>query len=122
LCWRCHLITLFQFLYYETNRLQIFETHYLSGPLRVVDSEGISASPGDLLGIEICNLGPLPGDEWGYTAIFERENGGGFLTDHFLSARKAIWYFEGICAYSQIPGKKVLVIHGDEALQFCVFQ
>uniref|UniRef100_A0A0E0C848 dCMP deaminase n=1 Tax=Oryza meridionalis TaxID=40149 RepID=A0A0E0C848_9ORYZ len=53
----------------------------------------------------ICNLGPLPGDEWGYTAIFERENGGGFLTDHFPSARKAIWYFEGIYAYSpQIPG------------------
>ncbi|AQK52338.1 Acetamidase/Formamidase family protein [Zea mays] len=26
------------------------------------------------------------GDEWGYTAIFERENGGGFLTDHFPTA------------------------------------
>jgi len=79
--------------------------HYLSGPLRIVDSEGVPASPGDLLAVEICNLGPLPGDEWGYTAILERENGGGFLTDHFPSARKAIWYFEGIYAYSpQIPG------------------
>ncbi|PVH38001.1 hypothetical protein PAHAL_5G147400 [Panicum hallii] len=79
--------------------------HYLSGPLRIVDSEGIPASPGDLLAVEICNLGPLPGDEWGYTAILKRENGGGFLTDHFPSARKAIWYFEGIYAYSpQIPG------------------
>ncbi|AQL00223.1 Pentatricopeptide (PPR) repeat protein-like [Zea mays] len=81
------------------------QTHYLSGPLRIVDSEGVPASPGDLLAVEICNLGPLPGDEWGYTAIFERENGGGFLTDHFPTARKAIWYFEGIYAYSpQIPG------------------
>ncbi|CAO2178142.1 unnamed protein product [Urochloa humidicola] len=80
-------------------------THYLSGPLRIVDAEGVPASPGDLLAVEICNLGPLPGDEWGYTAIFERENGGGFLTDHFPRARKAIWYFEGIYAYSpQIPG------------------
>ncbi|XP_008673058.1 acetamidase/Formamidase family protein isoform X1 [Zea mays] len=79
--------------------------HYLSGPLRIVDSEGVPASPGDLLAVEICNLGPLPGDEWGYTAILERENGGGFLTDHFPSARKAIWYFEGIYACSpQIPG------------------
>ncbi|KAG8055298.1 hypothetical protein GUJ93_ZPchr0001g29379 [Zizania palustris] len=69
------------------------------GPLIKVDAEGIPASPGDLLAIEICNLGPFPGDEWGYTAIFERDNGGGFLTNQFLSARE-VWYFEGIYAYS----------------------
>lgn len=64
--------------------------------------------PGDLLMVEICNLGPLPGDEWGFTATFDRENGGGFLTDHFPSATKAIWYFEGIYAYSpHIPGKRI---------------
>lgn len=79
--------------------------HYLSGPIRVVDEEGEAAKPGDLLVVEICNLGPLPGDEWGFTAIFDRENGGGFLTDHFPCATKAIWYFEGIYAYSpHIPG------------------
>lgn len=51
-------------------------------------------------------MGPLPGDEWGFTATFDRENGGGFLTDHFPCATKAIWYFEGIYAYSpQIPGE-----------------
>lgn len=70
-----------------------------------MDSDGKPAQPGDLLAVEICNLGPLPGDEWGYTATFDRENGGGFLTDHFPSATKAIWYFEGIYAYSpNIPG------------------
>ncbi|KAI5588845.1 hypothetical protein POPTR_005G145400v4 [Populus trichocarpa] len=79
--------------------------HYLSGPIRVLDEEGKPAQPGDLLAVEICNLGPLPGDEWGFTASFDRENGGGFLTDHFPCATKAIWYFEGIYAYSpQIPG------------------
>ncbi|PKI71295.1 hypothetical protein CRG98_008295 [Punica granatum] len=79
--------------------------HYLSGPIRVHDSDGVPAKPGDLLAVEICNLGPLPGDEWGYTATFDRENGGGFLTDHFPCATKAIWYFEGIYAYSpHIPG------------------
>lgn len=84
----------------------IVQTHYLSGPIRVVDEEGVAAKPGDLLVVEICNLGPLPGDEWGFTASFDRENGGGFLTDHFPCATKAIWYFEGIYAYSpQIPGK-----------------
>nr|AUZ41871.1 formamidase [Musa acuminata AAA Group] len=89
----------------DIKSLDLTITHYLSGPLRVVDSKGIPAKPGDLLMVEICNLGPLPGDEWGYTATFDRENGGGFLTDHFPCATKAIWYFEGIYAYSpHIPG------------------
>ncbi|RVX23487.1 Formamidase [Vitis vinifera] len=79
--------------------------HFLSGPIRVLDVDGVPAKPGDLLAVEICNLGPLPGDEWGYTATLDRENGGGFLTDHFPCATKAIWYFEGIYAYSpHIPG------------------
>ncbi|XP_010548453.1 PREDICTED: uncharacterized protein LOC104819873 isoform X3 [Tarenaya hassleriana] len=78
---------------------------FLLGPIRVVDEDGVPAKPGDLLAVEICNLGPLPGDEWGFTATFDRENGGGFLTDHFPSATKAIWYFQGIYAHSpQIPG------------------
>ncbi|VAI62477.1 unnamed protein product [Triticum turgidum subsp. durum] len=89
----------------DIKSLDFAAPHYLSGPLRVVDAEGVPASPGDLLAVEICNLGPLPGDEWGYTGTFEREHGGGFLTDHFPSARKAIWYFEGIYTHSpQIPG------------------
>ncbi|KAE8699812.1 Acetamidase/Formamidase family protein isoform 2 [Hibiscus syriacus] len=82
-----------------------------SGPIRVEDKDGISAMPGDLLAVEICNLGPLPGDEWGYTATYDRENGGGFLTDHFPCATKAIWYFEGIYAYSpHIPGVRFPVL------------
>ena len=32
---------------------------------------------------------------WGFTGIFAKENGGGFLTDHFPKAAKAIWNFEG---------------------------
>lgn len=72
-----------------------------------MDENGTPAKPGDLLVVEILNLGPLPGDEWGYTATFDRENGGGFLTDHFPCATKAIWYFEGIYAYSpHIPGNE----------------
>ncbi|KAL6587703.1 hypothetical protein OROMI_000681 [Orobanche minor] len=84
---------------------ELFRVHYLSGPIRVVGTDGKPAKPGDLLVVEICNLGPLPRDEWGYTATFDRENGGGFLIDHFPCATKAIWYFEGIYAYSpHIPG------------------
>ncbi|KAJ4754610.1 hypothetical protein LUZ62_089015 [Rhynchospora pubera] len=89
----------------DIKSLDLTITHYLSGPLRVLDTDGKPAQPGDLLAVEICNLGPLPGDEWGYTGTFDRENGGGFLTDHFPCATKAIWYFEGIYAYSpNIPG------------------
>lgn len=80
--------------------------HNLSGPIRVTDAAGLPAQPGDLLLVEICNLGPLPGDEWGFTGIFDRENGGGFLTDHFPAASKAIWDFDGIFASSRhIPGR-----------------
>ncbi|XP_027916931.1 uncharacterized protein LOC114176179 isoform X2 [Vigna unguiculata] len=89
----------------DVKSLDLSTVHYLSGPIRIVDDDGIPAKPGDLLAVEICNLGPLPGDEWGFTATFDRENGGGFLTDHFPCATKAIWYFEGIYAHSpQIPG------------------
>jgi formamidase len=47
----------------------------------------------------------LQGDEWGFTGIFSRENGGGFLTDHFPNAAKAIWDIQGIYTSSRhIPG------------------
>ncbi|EPS64323.1 hypothetical protein M569_10458, partial [Genlisea aurea] len=89
----------------DVKTLEISTVHYLSGPIAVVDGDGIPAKPGDLLAVEILNLGPLPGEEWGFTAIFDRDNGGGFLTDHFPNATKAIWYFEGIYAHSpHIPG------------------
>ncbi|KAM0937430.1 putative formamidase [Dioscorea sansibarensis] len=47
--------------------------HYLSGPTKVLDKEGIPAKPGNVLAVEICNLGHLPGDEWGYTATSQIE-------------------------------------------------
>lgn len=59
---------------------------YLSGPIEV---EGAKA--GDLLKVEFLNLGPLDGDEWGFTGTFAKENGGGFLTDHFPCATKVRW-------------------------------
>lgn len=62
------------------------QTHYLSGPINV---EG--AEPGDYLEIEILEIQPIPGHEWGYTASFDQYNGGGFLTDKFPAASKAIW-------------------------------
>ena len=37
------------------------QVHYLSGPINVKDTAGKLAQPGDLLAVEICNLGALPG-------------------------------------------------------------
>ena len=81
----------------------------LSGPIGV---EG--AEPGDLLVVDILDLGPVqapqefgdaPGQGWGYTGIFAKANGGGFLTDYFPDAYKAIWDFHGQVATSRhLPG------------------
>ena len=81
--------------------------HMLSGPIAV---EG--AEPGDLLMVDILDVGPVPleegpvaGQGWGYTGVFARENGGGFLTDDFPEALKAVWDFHGITATSRhLPG------------------
>ncbi len=78
--------------------------HCLSGPFRI---EG--AKPGDLLMVDILDIGPLPqedsgplaGQGWGYTGIFAKDNGGGFLTDRFPDAYKAIWDFSGQKATSR---------------------
>jgi len=83
--------------------------HMLSGPIEVQGAE-----PGDMLVIDILDLGPVPapqeygdapGQGWGYTGVFARDNGGGFLTDHFPDSLKAIWDFRGQEAPSRhIPG------------------
>ena len=82
----------------ETVDLSI--VHVLSGPIRV---EG--AEPGDILVVDLLDIGALAGDEWGFTGIFSRENGGGFLTDHYPKASKACWDLQGIYTSSRhIPG------------------
>ncbi len=65
----------------------------MSGPVAVKGAE-----PGDLLVVDILDLGPLPASPWGFTGIFSIKNGGGFLCDLFPDAAKAIWEFEGIYA------------------------
>jgi len=73
------------------------------------------AEPGDLLIVDILDVGPIPqedsgplaGQGWGYTGIFAKQNGGGFLTDQFPDAYKAIWDFSGQSATSRhVPGVK----------------
>lgn len=51
----------------DIRDVDLTQVHYLSGPIDVHDPSGEVAHPGDLLCVEICDLGPLPGDEWGFT-------------------------------------------------------
>ncbi|MBA2944554.1 formamidase [Streptomyces himalayensis] len=91
----------------DVRDVELDATHMLSGPIGV---EG--AEPGDLLVVDILDLGPVPqqvgdapGQGWGYTGVFAKANGGGFLTDYFPDAYKAIWDFHGQVATSRhLPG------------------
>ena len=72
----------------------------MTGPVEV---EG--AEPGDVLVVEIQDVQPFDEQPWGYCAIFDKNNGGGFLDSHYPNAAKAIWDFEGIfCSSRHIPG------------------
>ena len=84
----------------DVKIVDLSKVHYLSGPIGVHGAE-----PGDLLVVDILDVGVLPDSQWGFTGIFAKENGGGFLTEHFPEARKACWNFSGIYANSRhIPG------------------
>lgn len=87
--------------------------HMLSGPIAVAGAE-----PGDLLVVDYLDIapahtsavgtGPEPGEGWGYTGIFAKSNGGGFLTEHFPEAGKAVWAFHGRSASSRhLPGVRI---------------
>lgn len=93
----------------DVRDVDLMRCHVLSGPIAVNGAE-----PGDILVVDILDLGPhlpgtapdgLAGASWGYTGIFDKTNGGGFLTEHFPDAHKAIWDFHGIYATSRhVPG------------------
>ncbi|NDL59692.1 formamidase [Phytoactinopolyspora mesophila] len=91
----------------DIRDMDLLRCHVLSGPVGIRGAE-----PGDLLVIDILDLGPvpqsvgdLPGQGWGYTGIFSKVNGGGFLTDYYPDAYKTIWDFRGQQASSRhIPG------------------
>jgi len=86
----------------DIKDVKLSVVHVLSGPIHV---EGVE--PGDILVVDLLDVGTLPGDEWGFTGIFDRTNGGGFLTDHYPKPAKAIWDLQGIYASSRhIPGVK----------------
>jgi formamidase len=80
----------------DVRDVDLTKVHYLSGPFGV---EG--AEPGDLMVVDLLEIGYLDQSKWGFTGIFSHENGGGFLTEHFPEARKACWDFHGMYTTSR---------------------
>ncbi|ATV16942.1 formamidase [Pseudomonas avellanae] len=84
----------------DVRDVDLSTVHYLSGPVGVHGAE-----PGDLLVVDLLDIGARADSQWGFNGFFSRQNGGGFLTDHFPMAQKAIWDFKGMMTSSRhIPG------------------
>lgn len=84
----------------DVRDVDLSQVHFLSGPVGV---EG--AEPGDLLVVDILDIGAFDDCEWGFNGFFSKQNGGGFLTDHFPEAQKSIWDFNGMFTKSRhVPG------------------
>ena len=86
----------------DVRDVDLTTVHYLSGPVGVRGAE-----PGDLLVVDLLDIGAKDDSLWGFNGFFSKTNGGGFLTDHFPSAQKSIWDFHGMFTTSRhIPGVK----------------
>ncbi|MGO4333061.1 formamidase [Cupriavidus sp. 2TAF22] len=84
----------------DVRDIDLSIVHFLSGPVGVRGAE-----PGDLLVVDLLDIGARPDNQWGFNGFFSKANGGGFLTDHFPHAQKSIWDFHGVYTSSRhIPG------------------
>ncbi|EEU41357.1 uncharacterized protein NECHADRAFT_46277 [Fusarium vanettenii 77-13-4] len=84
----------------DVRDVDLTKIHYLTGPFDIKGSE-----PGDLLVVNITDVQPFDHSPWGFTGVFAKNNGGGFLEEHYPNASKAIWDFDGVyCTSRHIPG------------------
>lgn len=65
----------------DVKHVDLSKVHYLSGPFEVE-----SAEPGDVLVVEIQDVQPFQEQPWGFTGVFDKDNGGGFLDDLYPNA------------------------------------
>ena len=84
----------------DVRDIDLTTVHYLSGPVGVKGAE-----PGDLLVVDLLDIGAKQDSLGGFNGFFSKKNGGGFLTEHFPEAQKSIWDFKGMFTSSRhIPG------------------
>jgi len=80
----------------DVRDVDLSQVHFLSGPVGVDGAE-----PGDLLEVDILDIGAFSDSLWGFNGFFSKKNGGGFLTEHFPEAQKSIWDFNGMFTKSR---------------------
>lgn len=80
----------------DIRKVILERVHVLSGPVYVNGVE-----PGDLLVVDILDIGTFAEQPWGFNGIFAKDNGGSFLTDYYPEAAKSIWDFHGIYTTSR---------------------
>ena len=84
----------------DVRDIDLTTVHYLSGPVGVHGAE-----PGDLLVVDLLDIGAKQDSLWGFNGFFSKKNGGGFLTEHFPQAQKSIWDIKGMFTESRhVPG------------------
>ncbi|MCZ8293789.1 MAG: acetamidase/formamidase family protein [Hylemonella sp.] len=84
----------------DVRDIDLSIVHFLTGPVGVK-----GAQPGDLLVVDLLDIGAKDESPWGFNGFFSKKNGGGFLTDHFPLAQKSIWDFNGMFTKSRhVPG------------------
>lgn len=84
----------------DVRDIDLSTVHFLSGPVGVKGAE-----PGDLLVVDLLDIGAKSDSLWGFNGFFSKKNGGGFLTEHFPKAQKSIWDFHGMFTSSRhVPG------------------
>ena len=64
----------------DVKNVDLTQIHYLTGPFEIETAE-----PGDVLVVDIQDVQPLEDHLWGFTGIFDKTNGGGFLDEARLS-------------------------------------
>jgi formamidase len=65
----------------DVKNVDLTRVHYLSGPFDIETAE-----PGDVLLVEIQDVQPFQDHPWGFTGVFHKDNGGGFLDDIYPEA------------------------------------
>lgn len=65
----------------DIKNVDLTRIHYMSGPFHIETAE-----PGDVLLVEVQDVQPLQDHPWGFTGVFHRHNGGGFLDEKYPEA------------------------------------
>lgn len=65
----------------DVKNVDLTQVHYVSGPFEIETAE-----PGDVLFVEIQDVQPFWDRPWGFSGVFHKQNGGGFLTQFYPEA------------------------------------